>query len=81
MKPSHCQSVGVCQTHTARGKLSVDTTITCHNTITPALFARYPSLAGHARSLRFAVNGEYAKDDRLLGEGDDVAVIPPVAGG
>ena len=45
------------------------------------LFARYPSLAGHARSLRFAVNGEYALDDRVLGEGDEVAVIPPVAGG
>ncbi|MDB4931089.1 MAG: molybdopterin synthase subunit MoaD / molybdopterin synthase subunit MoaE [Myxococcaceae bacterium] len=46
-----------------------------------SLFARYPALAGHARSLRFAVNGEYAKDDRLLGAGDEVAVIPPVAGG
>lgn len=50
-------------------------------TLRAALFARYPALAGHARSLRFAVNGEYAKDDRLLGEGDEVAVIPPVAGG
>lgn len=46
-----------------------------------ALFERYPALAGHARSLRFAVNGEYAKDDRVLREGDEVAVIPPVAGG
>ena len=45
------------------------------------MFERYPALAGHARSLRFAVNGEYAKDDRVLGEGDEVAVIPPVAGG
>lgn len=46
-----------------------------------SLFERYPALAAHARSLRFAVNGEYAKDDRALGEGDEVAVIPPVAGG
>ena len=45
------------------------------------LFERFPALAGHARSLRFAVNGEYAKDDQMLGEGDEVAVIPPVAGG
>lgn len=45
------------------------------------MFGRFPALAGHARSLRFAVNGEYAKDDRVLGEGDEVAVIPPVAGG
>ena len=46
-----------------------------------ALFERYPALAGHARSLRFAVNGEYAKDDQVVEEGDEVAVIPPVAGG
>jgi molybdopterin converting factor subunit 1 len=46
-----------------------------------SLFASYPALAGHARSLRFAVNGEYAKDDRVVGDGDEVAVIPPVAGG
>lgn len=45
------------------------------------LFARHPGLAAHARSLRFAVNGEYARDDRALMEGDEVAVIPPVAGG
>ncbi len=45
------------------------------------LFARHPALAAHARSLRFAVNGEYARDDLALGEGDEVAVIPPVAGG
>jgi molybdopterin converting factor subunit 1 len=50
-------------------------------TLRGELFERYPALAGHARSLRFAVNGEYAKDDRVLGEGDEVAVIPPVAGG
>ncbi len=50
-------------------------------TLRADLFERYPALAGHARSLRFAVNGEYAKDDRVLGEGDEVAVIPPVAGG
>jgi molybdopterin converting factor subunit 1 len=46
-----------------------------------SVFARFPALAGHARSLRFAVNGEYAKDDVVLGDGDEVAVIPPVAGG
>ena len=50
-------------------------------TLRDALFARHPALAGHSRSLRFAVNGEYARDDRSLGEGDEVAVIPPVAGG
>ena len=50
-------------------------------TLRDAMFARYPGLAGHARSLRFAVNGEYAGDALVLENGDEVAVIPPVAGG
>ena len=29
----------------------------------------------------FAVNGEYAKEDRELKEGDEVVFIPPVSGG
>ncbi|MEE9252825.1 MAG: MoaD/ThiS family protein [Thermodesulfobacteriota bacterium] len=29
----------------------------------------------------FAVNGEYAEEDRELKEGDEVAFIPPVSGG
>ena len=42
---------------------------------------RYPGLAPHLRSLRFAVNGEYARDGDDVRAGDEVAVIPPVAGG
>ena len=42
---------------------------------------RYPSLAGHMRSLRWAINGEYAQDDDRVAPGDEVAVLPPVAGG
>ncbi len=50
-------------------------------TVREALFARHPGIAGYERALRFAVNGEYARDDTAVGVGDEVAVIPPVAGG
>jgi molybdopterin synthase sulfur carrier subunit len=45
-----------------------------------ALEARFPALAGLA-SLRLAVNSEYAEGDLVLKENDEVAIIPPVAGG
>lgn len=31
--------------------------------------------------LRFAVNGEYVLEDRIVQDGDEIAFIPPVAGG
>jgi molybdopterin converting factor subunit 1 len=34
-----------------------------------------------AGSIRIAVNREYVADEHPLGDGDEVAVIPPVAGG
>jgi molybdopterin converting factor subunit 1 len=34
-----------------------------------------------AGSLRVAVNREYVDDEHPLNDGDEVAVIPPVAGG
>jgi molybdopterin converting factor subunit 1 len=34
-----------------------------------------------AGSIRIAVNREYVEKDHVLAEGDEVAVIPPVAGG
>ena len=45
------------------------------------IYAQYPALAPHARSLRIAVNGEYARDGDRVNPGDEVAMIPPVAGG
>ena len=32
-------------------------------------------------SLAVAVNSEYAADDKKLGKGDEIAIIPPVSGG
>ena len=45
------------------------------------ILARHPALAAGAASLRFAVNQEFADETTTLSDGDEVAVIPPVAGG
>lgn len=44
------------------------------------LSQRHPRF-GLLASLRFAVNGEYAEEDHILQDGDEVALIPPVSGG
>jgi molybdopterin synthase catalytic subunit len=46
-----------------------------------ALVADLPVLAPSASSVRFARNGRYVDADTVLAAGDEVAVIPPVAGG
>ena len=43
--------------------------------------ARYPALAPFARGIRVAVNGTYAAWDDPVRPADEVALIPPVAGG
>jgi molybdopterin converting factor subunit 1 len=45
------------------------------------LVERYPALGAHLRAVRFAVNGEYVRDGDPVRDGDEAAVIPPVAGG
>lgn len=40
-----------------------------------------PALEAPAGSVRFARNGRYVDEDELLTDGDELAVIPPVAGG
>ncbi|NNE07886.1 MAG: molybdopterin converting factor [Gemmatimonadetes bacterium] len=49
--------------------------------LSEAIYGEYPGLRKAARSIRFAVNQEYASEDVALSDGDEVAVIPPVAGG
>jgi MoaE-MoaD fusion protein len=46
-----------------------------------ALVAEKPVLAPATGSLRFARNGVYADETEILADGDELAVIPPVAGG
>lgn len=41
----------------------------------------YPELEPTLRVARFAVNREYAPPSTVLRDGDEVAFIPPVAGG
>lgn len=46
-----------------------------------ALLESYPALAARAKNLLWAVNSEYASDDRVLNATDVVACFPPVSGG
>ncbi len=46
-----------------------------------ALCQRYPSLRGMEDSLMYALNGEYVPPDQPVGDGDELALIPPVSGG
>ncbi len=42
---------------------------------------RYPALVPYRGAIRVAVNGTYARPDEPVTFGDEVALIPPVAGG
>jgi molybdopterin synthase catalytic subunit len=46
-----------------------------------ALVREFPALAPGTDSVRFARNAVYADPDETLSEGDELAIIPPVAGG
>ena len=45
------------------------------------LAGEYPELTDYERSISSAVNADYARMDRPLAEGDEVAFLPPVSGG
>ncbi|HMF55116.1 MAG TPA: molybdopterin converting factor subunit 1 [Pyrinomonadaceae bacterium] len=45
------------------------------------ILSHYPSLRRFGRSLLFAVNQEYAREDAPVQSGDELAVFPPVSGG
>lgn len=44
-------------------------------------YARIPALGARASSLRWARNDAFAEMSDPLAEGDELALIPPVAGG
>jgi molybdopterin converting factor subunit 1 len=46
-----------------------------------ALVERWPALAAVLKLSRIAVNADFAGDDRVLSESDEIALIPPVSGG
>ena len=45
------------------------------------LVDRYPGLDSYAPVIKIAINRRYADPETELREGDEVACIPPVAGG
>ena len=45
------------------------------------LAAEFPELARYERSISSAVNADYARMDQVIGDGDEVAFLPPVSGG
>ena len=45
------------------------------------LVSSYPGLSAAGSSIRFARNGAYADASERLADGDELALIPPVAGG
>ena len=45
------------------------------------LLEQFPGLGAHRPNVRLARNWEYADDETRFGDGDEVALIPPVSGG
>ena len=45
------------------------------------LAREHAELTQYERSISSAVNADYARMDRLLADGDEVAFLPPVSGG
>jgi len=45
------------------------------------LAGEFPELAGYERSISSAINADYARMDQVIGEGDEIAFLPPVSGG
>jgi molybdopterin converting factor subunit 1 len=45
------------------------------------LATEFPALSEYERSISSAVNADYARMNRELRDGDEVAFLPPVSGG
>ncbi|PYR30483.1 MAG: molybdopterin converting factor subunit 1 [Acidobacteria bacterium] len=50
-------------------------------TIWQQLARDFPELARYERSISSALNADYARMDRAVSDGDEVAFLPPVSGG
>jgi molybdopterin synthase sulfur carrier subunit len=65
------------------GQSTLEITLSTNQTVADLLAElrrRYPALAT-LRSLAVAINSEYAVDTEILQANDEIALIPPVAGG
>ncbi len=68
----------------ALGWREVDREIVAGSTareLVEGLVREFPILDGYVPAIKIAVNRRYAEGDTELHEGDEVACIPPVAGG
>jgi molybdopterin converting factor subunit 1 len=45
------------------------------------LVQEFPELSRYERAISTAVNADYARMEQTLGDGDEVAFLPPVSGG
>ncbi len=45
------------------------------------LAVEFPELARYERSISTAINADYARMDQVVGDGDEIAFLPPVSGG
>jgi molybdopterin converting factor subunit 1 len=45
------------------------------------LAGEFPELAAYERSISSAINADYARMDQVIGDGDEIAFLPPVSGG
>ena len=50
-------------------------------TVWEALVSEFPALEDYEVSISAAVNAEYSRMDAPVGDGDEVAFLPPVSGG
>lgn len=50
-------------------------------TVWDGLIREFPALDAYRDSISAAVNADYSRMDAPLGEGDEVAFLPPVSGG
>ncbi len=55
--------------------------VTTSSQVVAKLIEQFPALGRFGNSLLFAVNQEYAREDREVKDGDELAVFPPVSGG
>jgi len=65
----------------AEVEVAIDSTPFTVATLLDRLCARHPELDAYRPIVRVAVNGVYAAASDPVAAGDEVALIPPVAGG
>ncbi len=54
---------------------------TCVEPLRRRLATEFPAIAVIASHLFVAINGDYASDETIVRDGDEVAFFPPVSGG